>query len=50
VAQDGLRVPVRWPGGDALLPSHGLARLQLRFEGIRAEDGCLHAVYVASED
>ena len=49
LTEDGLRAAVCWPGGDALLPSHGLVRLQVRFEGLCAEDCRLHALYVASE-
>ena len=46
IAEDGLRIPVRWKGGDSLLPSHGLVRLEIQFAGIRPEDCRLHAVYV----
>ncbi|MDI7275385.1 MAG: hypothetical protein QME94_05365 [Anaerolineae bacterium] len=49
IAEDGLRLPVCWPRGDVLLPSQGVVRLQVSFEGVRAEDGCLHAVYVTGK-
>ncbi len=48
ITEDGLRVPVHWDGGDLLSPSHGLLRLALQFEGIRPEDGRVHAVYVSA--
>lgn len=48
VSEDGFRAPVRWAGGDAVLPTHGLVRLDVRFEGVRPEDCRLHAVYVVS--
>jgi hypothetical protein len=47
VAEDGLRVPVRWKAGDALPDSSGLIRVDIRFEGVRPEEAALHAVYVA---
>lgn len=46
VAQDGFRTAVRWRSDDAVLSSHGLVRLDIRFEGVRPEDCRLHAVYV----
>lgn len=48
VANDGLRVPVRWSAKDSLAPSNGVVRIQVRFEGIRPEDANLHAVYLGS--
>ena len=46
ITDTGLRVPIRWGGGDLLLPSHGLLRLALSFEGLRPEDARLYAVYL----
>jgi len=46
VSADGFRVPLRWRGGTALPAQAGRLRLRVRFEGVRAEDGRLHAVYV----
>jgi hypothetical protein len=46
ITQNGFREPVRWKAADALQPSHGRVRLDVRFEGIRPEDCRLHAVYV----
>ena len=46
IAEDGLRVPVHWKGGDSLLSSQGLIRLDVQFTGIRPEDCLLHAVYI----
>ncbi len=48
ISEGGLRVPVRWKAGDGLLPSHGRFRLDVHFDGIRAEDCCLHALYVGA--
>ncbi len=47
LTEDGFRLPVRWGGGDQLAPAHGMVRLDIRFEGVRPEDCCLHAVYIA---
>jgi hypothetical protein len=49
LAEDGFRIPVRWKGGDSLLPSQGLVRLDVRFEGVRPEDCALHAIYISGE-
>ena len=46
VSESGFRVPVKWKGGDSLLPSQGSARFQIDFEGTRPEDCALYAVYV----
>lgn len=46
LAVDALRAPLRWRGGDALTPAMGAVRFDLRFEGVRVEDGRLHAVYL----
>jgi hypothetical protein len=46
--EQGLRIPVFWKGGNSLPISKGLFRLDLRFDGVRPEDGALHAVYVSS--
>ncbi|MES1166640.1 MAG: hypothetical protein ABUL68_01425, partial [Pseudomonadota bacterium] len=46
VNADGFRVPLKWPSGTKLPASAGPLRLRVRFEGVRAEDGRLHAVYV----
>jgi hypothetical protein len=47
IVGDGLRLPVRWKGGDALPDSSGPVRIDIRYEGVRPEDAALHAVYVA---
>jgi hypothetical protein len=47
IAEDGLRLPVRWKAGDALPDSSSPIRVDVRFEGSRPEDAALHAVYVA---
>ena len=49
ITEDGLRTPVRWKGGDSLLPYDGLVRFDIRFAGIRPEDCRLHAVYVVGQ-
>jgi hypothetical protein len=46
VNADGFRSQLEWPGGTALPTSAGPLRLRVRFEGVRGEDGRLHAVYV----
>ena len=46
IAKSGLRIPVQWKGGDSLLPSQGLVRLDIQFTGIRPEDCQLFAMYV----
>lgn len=46
VGADGFRVPLKWPGGAKLPASLGALRLRVHFEGVRAEDARLHAVYV----
>ena len=46
ISTSGLRKPVQWKGGDSLLLSQGLVRLDTNFTGIRPEDCQLHAVYV----
>ncbi len=46
VAADGFRVPLKWKAGANLPASAGPLRLRVLFEGVRAEDGRLHAVYV----
>ena len=48
VAENGLRVPVRWPGAATLPPGRRL-RLQVRFEGVRPEDARLHALYLGEQ-
>jgi hypothetical protein len=48
VGENGLRVPVRWPGAAALSPERRL-RLQVRFHGVRPEDARLHALYLGEE-
>jgi hypothetical protein len=50
VAEDGLRVPVRWPSGAALRPDRERMRLGVRFEGVRPEDCRLHALYLGEGD
>jgi hypothetical protein len=45
VGENGLRVPVRWPGASTLPPDRRL-RLQVRFCGVRPEDARLHALYL----
>ena len=44
IGDSGLEIPVRWKGGNSL--PHGTCRIEIRFEGVRPEDGALHAVYV----
>jgi len=46
VTDNGLRVPVRWGGGEVMQPSHGLLRLALHFGGVRPEDARLYAAYL----
>lgn len=46
IAENGLRVPVRWKAGDTIPGSSGLIRVDVRFEGVRPEDAALHAVYI----
>jgi len=50
LSEDGYRLPIRWPGGDSLLPPQGLVRFQVDFGGMRPEDGALHAIYVGEVD
>ena len=47
LAEDGFRVPARWREGDAIPTAAGPVRVAVRFEGVRPEDACLHAIYVA---
>lgn len=47
IAEDGLRVPVRWKAGDLLPTSFSSIRADIHFEGSRPEDAALHAIYVA---
>jgi hypothetical protein len=47
VQTNSFRMPVRWKRGAVLKPSHDRVRLSIRFAGVRREDACLHAVYVA---
>jgi hypothetical protein len=49
VRENGLAVPVRWRGGDALVRRLGPVRLDIAFEGVRPEDACLHAAYAGAE-
>lgn len=49
LTHDGLHSPVRWGGGDALPVDRGRVHLDIRFEGLRATDCCLHAVYLEAE-
>jgi len=46
VSADSFRAPLKWAGGASLPAASGPLRLRVRFEGVRAEDGRLHAVYV----
>jgi len=46
LSEGGFRVPVKWKGGDRLLPAQKSVRLQVDFAGVRPEDAALHAVYV----
>ncbi len=48
IAENGLHLPVRWPGADHLSPAAAPVRLAFHFSGIRPEDGHLHAVYLTS--
>ncbi len=50
VREDGLRLPVRWPGGNSLLAAHGRVRLQVHFDGVRPEDCRLYAVYLGDDE
>lgn len=43
---DTLKQPLRWRGGDAVSPALKTVRFDVRFEGVRVEDGRLHAVYL----
>jgi hypothetical protein len=44
--QDGFHIPVSWGAGNTLPASHSCVRLDIQFEGLRAEDCLLHAVYL----
>lgn len=46
VDTDGFHTPLRWTHGDRLPADRGPIRLEFRFEGLRAEDCRLHAVYL----
>ena len=50
VGADGLRTSIRWSGGDRLPTDRGRARLDIAFNGVRAEDVRLHAVYLETDD
>lgn len=49
IDSNGFRTPVRWKQTPALLRSHGRVRLDITFDGLRAEDGRLYAAYVGEE-
>jgi hypothetical protein len=49
IGASGLRTGISWGAGGKVASQLGVFRLQIEFEGIRGEDGCLHAVYVAGE-
>ncbi len=48
VEVDDLRAPLVWPAGETL--GDRTIRLDVQFEGVRPEDGKLHALYVVSEE
>jgi hypothetical protein len=48
LGDDGLRIPVRWKSGEALPASAAPFRIDIRFEGVRPEDGAFHAAYVTA--
>ena len=46
VGESGFDVPLGWGDGRVLTPELGRVRLDVLFEGVRPEDGRLHAAYV----
>ena len=48
VTESGFEVPLHWGNGAALRADLGPVRLDVEFDGVRAEDGKLHAVYLGS--
>ena len=46
VAENGFEVPLRWAAAETLSPDLGRVRLDVLFDGVRPEDGRLHAVYL----
>jgi hypothetical protein len=48
VVDNGFEVPLRWGQGTALSADLGPVRLDIEFDGVRADDAKLHAVYLGS--
>ncbi|WP_428939847.1 hypothetical protein [Fontivita pretiosa] len=48
VQTPGLRVPVRWRGGDRIRAAAGPIRLRIQWGGVRFEDPILYAAYVTA--
>lgn len=46
--EDGFRVQAHWKAGDSVTVPLGRVRLRVLFEGDRAEDCALHAIYVSN--
>lgn len=46
--ENGLRQPTAWRNHSVIQPTSGLIRLRVHFEGLRAEDTRLYAVYLAA--
>jgi hypothetical protein len=49
VAADGLRIPIRFNGGELLTGAQGRVRLDIQFEGLRARDARLYAATIETE-
>lgn len=50
ISADGFKTPLRWTAGDAIPATGSDVRLYVRFDGIRAEDSQLHAIYLETEE
>jgi len=49
LTKSGLRLPVEWENHQAIGADLGETHVQVKFEGVRPEDGNLYAVYLAPE-
>jgi hypothetical protein len=50
VSQSGFKLPVTWQGGDVVRGIDQPIRVRLDFEGIRAEDARIYALYLTAEE